>query len=207
VHPRVVEQLVSAGARDLLPGDAKGRQPAEPHRQLWYAAAMQSLRGVSIETINARPRAATTRSFRIPPGGARLISVTVPSGYGLVLGINGTPLMQMTVFGADGQVEAERGPLRVARLSAAAGSPLQVLVTNEGVASGAITLSCRADRPQVQRPRPQAVPRRRPLPAVDPDPIPDSATGEPVTGEPTGSVEPDPQEDPFSQSKDFDLLD
>ena len=185
VHPRVVEQLVSAGARDLLPGDAQGRQPSEPHRQLWYAAAMRSLRGVSIETISARPRTPTTRSLRIPPGGARLISVTVPSGYGLVLGINGTPLMQMTVFGADGQVEAERGPLRVARLPAAAGSPVQVLVTNEGVASGAITLSCRADRPQVKQPLTQPT-RRRPLPAVDPDPIPDSATGEPVRPEPAG---------------------
>ncbi len=184
VHPRVVEQLVSAGARDLLPGDAQGRQPAEPHRQLWYAAAMRSLKGVSIETISARPRTATTRSLRIPPGGARLISVTVPAGYGLVLGINGTPLMQMTVFGADGQVEAERGPLRVARLSAAAGSPVQVLVTNEGVASGTITLSCRADRPQLQQPLTQPGPRRRPLPAVDPDPLPDSATGEPVRSEP-----------------------
>ncbi|MAB54544.1 MAG: serine/threonine protein kinase [Synechococcus sp. CPC35] len=187
VHPRVVEQLVSAGARDLLPGDAQGRQPSEPHRQLWYAAAMQSLKGVSLETISARPRTASTRSLRIPPGSARLISVTVPSGYGLVLGINGTPLMQMTVFGADGQVEAERGPLRVARLSAAAGSPVQVLVTNEGVASGAITLSCRADRPQIEQPLTQPTRRRRPLPSVDPDPLPDSATGEPVRPEPVRS--------------------
>ena len=193
VHPRVVEQLVSAGARDLLPGDAQGRQPSEPHRQLWYAAAMRSLKGLSLETISARPRSATTRSLRIPPGGARLISVTVPSGYGLVLGINGTPLMQMTVFGADGQVEAERGPLRVARLPAAAGSPVQVLVTNEGVASGAITLSCRADRPQIEQPLTQPTRRRRPLPAVDPDPLPDSATGEPVRREPARS-EPDPSD-------------
>ena len=178
VHPRVVEQLVSAGARDLLPGDAQGRQPPEPYRQLWFAAAMQSLKDVSIETISAKPREATTRSLRIPPGGARLISVEVPSGYGLVLGINGTPLMQMTVFGADGQVEAERGPLRVARLSPAAGSPLQVLVTNEGVASGALTLSCRADRPRVQRPQPQPAELPRSTPAAKPDLLPDSATGE-----------------------------
>ena len=49
-----------------------------------------------------------------------------------------------------GQAEAERvmeqlHPLRVVRIAAAAGSPLQVLVTNEGVSSGVFTLSCRAE--------------------------------------------------------------
>jgi serine/threonine-protein kinase len=48
------------------------------------------------------------------------------------LDINGTPLMQMMVFGANGQVEEERGPLRMARVAPEAGSPLQVLFTNEG---------------------------------------------------------------------------
>ena len=83
----------------------------------------------------------------MPSGGARLISVAVPSGYELVLGINGTPLMQMTIYGSEGQVETERGPLRVVTLPSAVGSPIQVLVTNEGVASGLLTLSCRADQP------------------------------------------------------------
>ena len=77
--------------------------------------------------------------------------------------------MQMMVFGANGQVEEERGPLRVARIAPEAGSPLQVLITNEGVSSGVFTLSCRADR------------LRSPLPEVDPDPLPDSATGELVS--------------------------
>ena len=40
--------------------------------------------------------------------------------------------MQMMVFGANGQVEEERGPLRMARVAPEAGSPLQVLFTNEG---------------------------------------------------------------------------
>ena len=53
--------------------------------------------------------------------------------------------MQMMVFGVNGQVEAERGPLRVTRIAPQAGSPLQVLITNEGVSSSLFTLSCRAN--------------------------------------------------------------
>ena len=102
----------------------------------------------------------------MPAGGARLISIAVPAGRRLVLGIAGTPLMQMTVFAADGAVVAERGPLRVVTLPVQAGSPVQVLVTNDGVSSGLLTLSCRADLPGSQ-----------PLPEVDLDPIPDPATG------------------------------
>ena len=83
-----------------------------------------------------------------------------------MLGINGTPLMQMTVYGAQGEVVAARGPLRVVTLPDDAGTPVQVLVTNEGVSSGVLTLSCRADL---------SAPRS--LPDVDVNPIPDSATG------------------------------
>lgn len=169
IHPKVLEHLVSAGAQDLLAGAMQGRKPAEPFRQLWIAAAMQSLDDVEIERLTARPLEPTNTSLRIPAGGARLVLVEVPAGDALALGINGTPLMQMMVFGANGSVVEERGPLRVARIAAAAGSPLQVLVTNEGVSSGVFTLSCRADRP------------RPPLPNVDLDPLPDSATGELVS--------------------------
>jgi serine/threonine-protein kinase len=144
----------------------QGQKPAEPFRQLWIAAAMQSLDDVDIERLVARPLEPTNTSLRIPAGGARLVLVQVPAGDALALGINGTPLMQMMVFAANGHVVEERGPLRVARIAAEAGSPLQVLITNEGVSSGLLTLSCRADRP------------RPPLPDVDLDPLPDSATGE-----------------------------
>ena len=179
VTPRAVEQLVSAGARDLLPGDARGLQPEEPYRQLWYAAAIESLRDVQIEQVKAKPRIATNLSLRIPAGGARLISVGVPAGTGLVLGINGTPLMEMTVFGADGAVRAERGPLRVSTLPPDLGSPVQVLITNDGVSSGSFTLSCRADQPRSRQQKPVLERRRRvPLPDVDAEPIPDSASGE-----------------------------
>jgi serine/threonine-protein kinase len=116
--------------------------------------------------------------LRIPAGGARLISVEVPAGAGLVLGINGTPLMEMTMFGADGDVRAERGPLRVSALPPDLGSPVQVLITNDGVSSGSMTLSCRADRLRLRPQKPVLERRRRvPLPEVDLHPILDSASG------------------------------
>ena len=170
VHPKVVEHLVSAGAQDLLPGTLQGRKPPEPFRQLWIAAAMQSLDDVQIERLTARPLEPINTSLRILAGGVRLLLVEVPAGDALVLGINGTPLMQMLVFGANGQVEEERGPLRVVRIVPEAGSPLQVLITNEGVSSGAFTLSCRADR------------LRAPSSDMDQDPLFDSASGEVQAG-------------------------
>ncbi|WP_250397023.1 serine/threonine protein kinase [Synechococcus sp. MU1651] len=145
VHPRVVEHLVSAGAQDLLPVTMRGRKPANPFLQLWIAAAIQSLDDVEIVRLKARPLEPAITSLPIPPGGARLVLVEAPAGDAVALGINGTPLMQMMVFGVNGQVEAERGPLRVTRIAPEAGSPLQVLVTNEGVSSSLFTLSCRAN--------------------------------------------------------------
>jgi serine/threonine-protein kinase len=109
-----------------------------------------------------------------------------------VLGINGTPLMQMTVYGANGEVAADRGPLRVVTLPEEAGSPVQVLVTNDGVSSGLLTLSCRADAPAP-----------KPLPEIDLNPIPDPATGvqgpveelpEPPGPRPAGAEEPPVEE-------------
>ena len=145
IHPNVVEQLVSAGSKALLPEFMQGRKPAEPFRQLWIAAAMQSLDDVQIMRLKARPVEPTNTSLHIHAGGARLVLVEVPEGDAVALGINGTPLMQMMVFGVNGQVEEERGPLRAARIAPEAGSPLQLLVTNQGVSSSLFTLSCRAD--------------------------------------------------------------
>ncbi|WP_370631133.1 hypothetical protein [Synechococcus sp. MU1642] len=145
VHPRVVEHLVSAGAQDLLPVTMRGRKPADPFLQLWIAAALQSLDEVEIVRLSARPLEPTNTSLRISAGGARLVLVEAPAGNAVALGINGTPLMQMMVFGVNGQVAEESGPLRVARIAPDAGSPLQVLVTNQGVSSSLFTLSCRAD--------------------------------------------------------------
>jgi serine/threonine-protein kinase len=83
----------------------------------------------------------------VEAGGARLFPIRLPAGFRLVLGVNGSPLMQMSVFAANGELLEARGPLRVVSLPAQAKSPLQLLVTNDGVAAGLITLSLRADPP------------------------------------------------------------
>ena len=145
VHPRVVEHLVGAGAQDLLPVTMRGRKPADPFLQLWIAAAIQNLDDVEIVRLKARPLEPAITSLLIPAGGARLVLVEAPAGDAVALGINGTPLMQMMVFGVNGQVKEKRGPLRLTRIAPEAGSLLQVLVTNEGVSSSLFTLSCRAD--------------------------------------------------------------
>ncbi|HJN32773.1 MAG TPA: phosphotransferase [Prochlorococcus sp.] len=166
VHGRVIEQLVTAGAQKLLLGSFNDQKPPEPYLQFWYAAALRSLADVQIETLKAKHSIPTVFSTRVSPGAARLISIQVPPGHRLVLGINGTPLMQMTVYGSQGDVIAERGSLRVVTLEPEAGSPVQVLVTNEGLATALFTLSCRADQKASM-----------PLPALDPNPLADSATG------------------------------
>ena len=167
VHPRVIQALVSAAARTLLPGDVRGGPVEEPYRQLWIAAAIERVQGIGIDTISARSGEATTRSLKVPSGGARLITVQVPAGASLVLGINGTPLMEMTVFGSQGQLLAAKGPLRVVSLPSTAGSPVQVLVVNDGVASGVLTLSCRADAPPMAVEQPEPTGQK----SLDPDPL------------------------------------
>ena len=145
VHPKVVEHLVSAGAQDLLPMALRGRKPTVPFLQLWIAAAMQSLDDVEIVRLKARPLEPTTTSLRVPAGGARLVLVEAPAGDVVVLGVNGTPLMQMMVFGANGRVVEQMGPLRMVRIAGQEVTPLQVLVGNQGVSSSAFTLSLQAD--------------------------------------------------------------
>ena len=145
IHPLVLERLVGAAARDLLPGEPQGAAPAEPFLQLWIAAAMRTLDDLRVATVEARPVEVVNRSLLIPAKGAQLLALSVPQGHRLVLGVNGTPLMQMTLFLPDGTLLEKRGPLRVISLESGVGSPLQLLITNDGVASAQITLSCRAD--------------------------------------------------------------
>ena len=145
IHPNVVERLVSSGSRTLLPAFMQGGKPAEPFRQLWIAAAMQSLDDVEIVRLKVRPQEPTNTSLLIPAGGVRLVLVEALAGDVLALGINGTPLIEMMVFGANGRLVEQRVPLRMARIASEPGSPLQVLVTNQGVSSSLFTMSCRAE--------------------------------------------------------------
>ncbi|MGC5198020.1 serine/threonine protein kinase, partial [Aphanothece microscopica] len=55
LSPEVLRQLVSGSAQNFLPGRSGAAVPAEPFRQLWYAAAEQILASVQIEPIRAEP--------------------------------------------------------------------------------------------------------------------------------------------------------
>ena len=168
----VLQQLVSGSAQNLLPGRSGGGIPPEPFRQLWYAAAEQVLGGVQIQPIQAALGQMGVVSAEVAAGGARLFPIRLPPDSRLVLGVNGSPLMQMTVFGADGSVLEGQGPLRVVSLAKVGRSPVQLLVTNTGVAPAMLTLSLRAD--PVLRPAGVAAPV-----------LPPGAN--PAPGEPAGS--------------------
>ena len=183
LSPAVLRQLVSGGARALLPGRDNGEIPPEPFRQLWFAAAEQSLANVQIEPIDAAPLETRVLSAQVDAGGARLFPIRLPAGYRLVLGVNGSPLMQMSVYGADGAQLEDRGPLRVVSLGPQPRSPVQLLVSNEGVAPALITLSLRADPPAPERP-------------VAPPRVPAQPPGEPTTPAPVRPMPPEPPAPP-----------
>lgn len=149
LSPQVLRQLVSGSAQALLPGRSGDRAglPPEPFRQLWFAAAEQGLAAVRIEPIAAQAGDTRVVSAQVDASGARLFPIRLPAGHRLVLGVNGSPLMQMSVYAADGRELEPQGPLRVVSLGPQPRSPVQLLVRNDGVAPALITLSLRADPP------------------------------------------------------------
>jgi serine/threonine-protein kinase len=163
LSPVVLRQLVSGSARNLLPGRKDEDIPPEPFRQLWYAAAEQTLANIRIEPIEVPSSTTQLVSAEVAASGARLFPIRLPAGHALVLGVNGTPLLQMSVFAADGRRLEAKGPLRVVNLGFQKSSPVQLLITNEGVAPAEIRLSLRADPP--------------PPPAVPPPPEATDTTG------------------------------
>lgn len=189
LSPLVLQQLVSGSAQNLMPGRNPETIPGEPFRQLWYAAAMRSLEGLKVEQIEPTPNLARSLSAEVDGHGARLFAVKLPPGFKLVLGVNGTPLMQMTVFGADGKVLEPRGPLRVVTVAKVSGSPVQVLVRNDGLAPGLISLSVRVDPPTLEIP---AVPPSVPgVPASGFSPAP-GAPSAPTAPPPVSAPAPPP---------------
>ncbi|MEB3305180.1 MAG: serine/threonine protein kinase [Cyanobacteriota bacterium] len=198
----VLQQLISGSAQNLLPGRSSGGIPEEPYRQLWYAAAIQILENLSIEPIEARPQLTQLLAADVPANGARLFPIRLPQGHALVLGVNGTPLLQMSVFAADGRSLAPRGPLRVVNLGVQDRSPVQLLVTNEGVAPSRISLSLRAD-PTVVEPTTPKVPEKNTLTPQEPkapgnpqpNPLsPDEASPSPAQTEEAPAPATPPQE-------------
>lgn len=147
LSPAVVRELVSADAQALLPGQSRSDLPPEPFRQLWLAAAEQLLSTMRIEPIRAQSGSTQVVSAEVAARGARLFPIRLPAGHSLVLGVNGSPLTQMSVYGQDGALLERRGPLRVLSLSAQPSQLVQLLVDNEGLAPALITLSLRADPP------------------------------------------------------------
>ena len=160
-------------------------------RQIWYAAALRSLEGLKVQQI--KPVLNLTRSLTasVDGQGARLIAIKVPQGFKLVLGVNGTSLMQMTVFGADGQVLDPRGPLRVVTVPKISGSPVQLLIRNDGLASGLISLSVRLDPPLPEAAKPEALLPREPQRPQRPS--------EPESGSVLDEIK-QPTVDPFSDN-------
>jgi len=154
LNPSVLAQLVSGSATSLLPGQAGDRMPPEPFRQLWYAAAELTLDATRIDPIQLRSQVTEVLAADVPASGARLFAVRLPADHSLALGVNGTPLLQMAVYAADGSTLSPRGSLRVVSLGRQKASPVQLLVTNEGVAPARISLSLRADPPAPPSPSP-----------------------------------------------------
>ncbi|MFO7630517.1 MAG: protein kinase [Prochlorococcaceae cyanobacterium] len=195
LSPAVLRQLVSDNAQNLLPGRSRGGIPPEPFRQLWLASAETGLESLQIEAIDASSAQTRVLSAQVDAGGARLFPIRLPAGHRLVLGVNGSPLMQMSVFAADGTPLEARGPLRVVSLPAQTSTPLQLLVTNEGLAAGLITLSLRADPPAPQAPAPVPQPAEPPEPAAGAEP-PDASEPAPRPAEPGAGAPPPPEPPP-----------
>lgn len=194
----VLRQLVSANAQALLPGRSGTAIPSEPFRQLWYAAAEQSLSNLQIETIQARPLQTDVRNTSVAAGGARVFPVRAPEGHTVVLGVNGSPLMQMAVFAADGTLLESRGPLRVVSLDGQSRQPLQLLVSNDGVAASVITLSVRAEPPAPEPPPPVPEAGERP------EPVPDGPRRMPPADprqEPAPEAEADARDEPANADR------
>lgn len=201
ISASVLRHLVSANAQHLLPGRPGSDIPPEPYRQLWYAAADQVLQNLRIEPIQTSSASILMLSAEVPASGARLFPIRLPPSHGLALGVNGSPLLQMSVYAADGSLLESSGPLRVVSLPSQKSSPVQLLVTNDGVAQAPIRLSLRADPPApggagTNSPLPSASPSGLPAPApASPTPVPaESAPATPAAeatpGSPPATPEP-----------------
>jgi serine/threonine-protein kinase len=148
-----------------------------------------------IDPIELRSQVTEVLAADVPANGARLFAVRLPVDHSLALGVNGTPLLQMAVYAADGSVLSPRGPLRVVSLGNQKASPVQLLVTNEGVAPARISLSLRADPPPPPAPSSPTPSSPAELPSVpaspdqptlvEPSEPPGAASAPPSPPEPT----------------------
>ncbi len=197
LSPAVLRELVSASVQNLLPSRASQAMPPEPFRQIWYAAAELTLENLRIEPIEAPSGATQVLTAEVPASGARLFPIRLPAGHGLALGVNGSPLLQMSVFSAEGTPLEARGPLRVVTLGAQKGSPVQLLLTNDGVAPALIRLSLRADPPApTPPPAPDAPPAPEETPETPATPAPASPGATPAPAAPSAPAPAPPAPPP-----------
>lgn len=198
ISAAVLEQLVSGNAQNLLPGSAGKGIPPEPFRQLWYAAAEQTLSGLRVDPIVASSGVAQIVSADVPANGVRLFPIKLPPGHSLALGVNGTPLVQMTVFDAAGKQLEAKGPLRVVTVPGQPQSPLQLLVSNEGVAPALIRLSLRADPPPAAPPPTSSPAPDASIVPLEPQEQPGASTsgGQDIGAPEAGGVPPAPAPTP-----------
>ena len=129
IHPLVLERLV-------------GASPAEPFRQFWIATAMRTLDELRVETVEAKSGEVINRSLQVPAKSGLVVRLSLPPKQKFTLAFDGTPMMKMSMFEADGTLLERRGALRAIKLESGLASPLQLLVTNEGLASGMFVVSC-----------------------------------------------------------------
>ena len=194
LSPAVLRELVSASVQNLLPSRASQAMPPEPFRQIWYAAAELTLENLRIEPIEAPSGTAQVLSAEVPASGARLFPIRLPAGHGLALGVSGSPLLQMSIYSAGGTQLEPRGPLRVVTLDGQKSSPVQLLLTNDGVAPALIRLSLRADPPA---PTPPPAPEAPPAPEEPQDSAPAPAPATPgATPAPAAPASPAPASPP-----------
>ena len=149
-----------------------------------------------IDPIELRSQVTEVLAADVPANGARLFAVRLPVDHSLALGVNGTPLLQMAVYAADGSVLSPRGALRVVSLGNQKASPVQLLVTNEGVSPARISLSLRADPPAPPAPSPTPASPAE-IPAV-PSP-PDRLTPVVPSETPGASSAPPPPPEPTTE--------
>ncbi len=128
IHPLVLERLL-------------GASPNEPFLQFWIAKAMRTLDDLQVKTVEAQSGEVVNRFLRMPAKSSIVVALSVPPQQNLSLALDGTPLMQMSLFRADGTLLEKRGPLRAIRLESGFSSPLKLLLTNDGVASGRLIFS------------------------------------------------------------------
>ena len=128
IHPLVLERLV-------------GASPAEPFRQYWIATAMRTLDDLRVETVEAKSGQVVNRSLRIPAKSELVVALSLPPEQTFSLALDGTPLMQISLFGANGILLDQLGSLQAIKHESDLASPLHLLITNAGISFGKLSFT------------------------------------------------------------------